>query len=195
MKRLHKPLGPDGYQVVRSNDAWPDHVARYLTTGAMLSWLRPESVADPACGDGSIVKTANSIRKIEQLYLGDISSPQIVELQQDRSLWSNRVEWFTGDAVAFLDKIVHVDAIVLTEILEHLEDPAALVRAARAKATYLIASSPINETEGQGNHEHVWSFSVPSYRQLLEGAGWIPVAYQELRFYPPFYDFQLWVCR
>ena len=75
------------------------------------------------------------------------------------------------------------------------QTPEDGLRAARAKATYLIASSPINETEGQGNHEHVWSFSVPSYRQLLEGAGWIPVAYQELRFYPPFYDFQLWVCR
>lgn len=194
MKRLHKPLGPDGYQVVRSNDAWPDHVARYLTSAAMLAWCKPDSVADPACGDASIVSAAARLWPIQRAFLNDISKPQIADLW-GKDLGVMNPSLSTMDAVEFINGMDHVDTIVLTEILEHLEDPAALVRAARAKATHLVASSPINETEGQGNHEHVWSFSVPSYRQLLEGAGWAPVAYQELRFYPPFYDFQLWVCR
>lgn len=160
----------------------------------MLAWLKPSSVADPACGDASVVRAAARLSQVERALLNDISKPQIADLW-GKDLGVNNPALSCLDAFEFMGSIGTVDAVVLTEILEHLEDPLALLKLAREHATYLVASSPINETEGQSNHEHVWSFSVPSYRNLLEEAGWTPIAYQELQFFPPFYDFQLWVCR
>lgn len=191
MKRLRAQLGPDGYQVVRSNDAWPDHKARTLVTASAIAWCRPDTVIDPACGDASIVSAAHRLWPIRKAYLSDISLPQIahlwgMDLGYDASL-------APGDAFEVLDGLPKVDVIVLTEILEHIEDPGALLALARTKAARVVASSPLDEDPGRGNHEHVWSFSKEDYRGLLEAAGWNPVAYHELSFFPPYYTFQLWV--
>ena len=189
-------MPPDGYQAVRDNHVWRDHELRLLTTAGAIAWLEPRSVADPACGDASIEIELLRLRNLDQLYLGDISAPQIeynqraAELNHGRTHVTHRV----CDAIDFLDGLVFVDVVVLTEILEHVEDPESILRAARGKASHLVASSPLGEKPEHNNHEHVWSWDKDDYRAMLVSTGWRPIAYQELSFDPPFYTFQLWVC-
>lgn len=192
MQRLHKQLGADGYQVVRSNDQWPDHQARALVTGSMVAWMHPHTVIDPACGDLSIVRAAHALKPIEFVQANDISIPQMADH------WGKdygfRCALTTKDAFDFLMDAEYADLIVLTEILEHLEEPVELLKLARMRASHLVVSSPIDEEPGRGNHEHVWSFSEDDYLGMLRESGWSPVAFHRLEFVPRYYDFQLFAC-
>lgn len=196
MRRRLPGRGKVNYQAIRDNFVWPDHVLRLLVTAGAIAWLNPETVLDPACGDASIVKAAHKLSPIKKAFLGDISQPQIAKH------WGYdfgfEAALYPTEAMELLnDLAIKVDVVVLTEILEHVEDPDAVVAAARAKGKYLVASSPINESESVGNHEHVWTWDEAGYREMLEAAGWKPKAYTEIAFpkgsgYP--YTYQLWVC-
>ena len=194
-RRLAEPLGPDGYQVVRSNFQWRDHEARLLATAAAVSWLKPSTVIDPACGDASIVTAANRLNPIDRAFLSDISQPQIDSL--DAVGLPYRASLLCGDAIKVMSTLPVCDLVVLTEILEHVESPEAVLSMAYHRAGHLVASSPLNEDPGVGNHEHVWSWDKQGYREMLESVGWVPVAYQEVSFYVPGwpYAFQIWTCR
>lgn len=187
-------MPPDGYQAVRDNHVWRDHELRLLTTAGAIAWLEPRTVADPACGDASIEMALLRLTNVDRLFLGDISRPQIEYISRAAELTKVPTEFFAGEALAFMDTLTFVDVMVLTEILEHVEDPESILRAARGKASHLVASSPRDEVVGQNNHEHVWSWGKDDYRAMLVSTGWKPIAYQELSFDPPFYTFQLWVC-
>jgi 2-polyprenyl-3-methyl-5-hydroxy-6-metoxy-1,4-benzoquinol methylase len=192
VRRLREPLPQAGYQVVRDNFAWPDHVLRLLVTAGVVAWLQPNSVCDPACGDASILEAAHRLRPFHKAFLSDISEPQVAAL---RPTFPAVLE--VSDAQTALERLPeNVDVIVLTEILEHIEDPGLLIRAARDRAKYLVASSPIDEQEGMGNHEHVWSWSRQSYADMLRAESWRPKTYTEIDFpgsgYP--YTYQLWAC-
>ena len=190
-RRLRPALDASAYQVVRSNRTWNDHIFRTYATGAAVAWLAPRTVCDPACGDASIVNAAHSLREIEKAYLSDISAPMIA------ALWGTETHGYEAalNVGPALESMREADVMILTEVLEHLEDPDELLREARKYAPALVASSPLNEFEAHGNHEHVWGWDRDGYREMLVAAGWDPIAYQELSFFPPFYTFQLWVCR
>lgn len=191
--RLRRSITAD-YQVVRDNFTWTDHVLRLMVTAGAVAWLKPESVIDPACGDASIVEHAHRLSPILRAELNDLSVPQIA------LLWGKefgfKANLGNGDAAAFLESVDSADVVVLTEILEHVEDPDRLVALARAQGKYLVASSPINEEQDVGNHEHVWAWDQLGYRQMLEAGGWKPRAYIEIAFPTPGfpYTYQLWVC-
>lgn len=188
------------YQVERSNDRWADHQLRTLVTGATIAWLQPDSVFDPACGDGSIVAAADRVRPIGHAFLADVSEPNIDRLVRDR-----RTGW--QYAIASIETFIDlpnqigsafygdVDVIVLTEILEHLVNPDVILAQAKQKARHLVASSPeMRPGQVDGNPEHIWMFDADGYREMLEAAGWQVVQHTTLRFNSD-YDFGIWVCR
>ena len=188
--RLGDGLGVEDYQVVRSNWQWSDHILRTYATAGMLSWLMPETVCDPACGDGSVVIKANELREIGKAYLSDISAPSIALLKLQPLRFDSEIS--IGPA---MENLHDVDAVVLTEILEHLEDPSELLGAVRRHSRFLVASSPLDERVIGGNPEHVWGWTKAEYREMLVFNGWMPIAYQELSVRPHAYTFQLWACQ
>lgn len=182
------------YQVARSNEMWPDHVLRTLTTAAHIAWLKPPKVIDPACGDGSIVLAAHRLQPIEHAMFGDIGRANILSVKR-----MSPVGWVTevGDVVDLLraQPIASFDVVVLTEILEHLEDPVAVAREARRVGRNLIASSPeMRPGQTDSNPEHLWMFDGDGYREMLIEAGWVPSQKTFLGFPASMYDFQVWVC-
>lgn len=189
--RLNEPTGHDGYQGVRDNMSWPDHRYRTFLTTAAIRFLGPQTLADPACGDASIENSIELMRV--KMYLNDISRSQI-EMIQMASLVPPDVQCM--DVYDHVEYIPQVDVIVLTEILEHLEDPDKLVRMASKKARYLIASSPISERSNT-NHEHVWGWDEDGYSEMLRNGDWTPTTvvkqYMNLSGLP--YDFQIWTAR
>ena len=190
-KRLVRS-GDVDYQVLRSNDAWADHQARTLVTGSLIAWLKPESVLDPACGDASIVAAAEDHRPIASVTVSDISVPnaqQVQAVHPGYRVWSCSISEALGQDGAY-------DVIVLTEILEHLEDPDLIVRMAREKGRFLVASSPVMRVgQVDRNPEHLWMFDAVGYREMLEGAGWVIGSFTLIGFPETEYDFGVWVCR
>ena len=95
-----------------------------------------------------------------------------------------------------LNKIGQVDTVILTEILEHLEDPDLALRKAIRHSRWLVASSPIiPEGVEDPTPEHLWGFDMDGYRQMIENAGWTPMARSEMRVLEHPYNFQIWIAR
>jgi len=186
------------HQYERHNSTWVDHVARENVTAALIAWLKPSSVIDPACGDGGIVLLADRIHPIGKIVLNDISKPDYDYMREATAGLSHvEVECASAeDAMrARVEMPLGFDVVVLTEFLEHVEDPDAILRLARQRATYLIASSPeMRPGQVDSNAEHIWMFDGEGYDQMLQGAGWHPFHKTHMGF-PGFdYDFQIWAC-
>lgn len=193
---MRQYLGPRpvvDYQVHRDNGRWPDHVARSYVTGGLLAWLKPLSVLDPACGDASIVRIAHRNWPIDEIYLGDISK-QNVDASMKYFTGGNAVA-HVGDAVDMIASTTNVDAIVLTEFLEHVEDPDAVLALSRKHAKWLVASSPVMRPgQVDQNKEHLWMFDADGYEEMLMLSGWEATQRTFLHFKSE-YDFGIWVCR
>jgi 2-polyprenyl-3-methyl-5-hydroxy-6-metoxy-1,4-benzoquinol methylase len=199
-QRLERPEGFD-YQVLRSNDHWPEHRLRTLVTAGIIAWLQPESVLDPACGDGSLVTHALDVRTtkpIKHVYLNDISTPNIEALQVAAGLRLAMVgAKLSNLPINELLSVVNgqVDVIALTEILEHLDDPDATLRLAKLHGRHLVASSPImRPRQVDDNPEHLWQFDREGYEEMLTGAGWRIQQFTFIEFSTQ-YDFGVWVCK
>lgn len=190
--RLDHP--PFDYQSApaRSNFLWRDHTVRTFVTGGIIASLAPDTIMDPACGDGSILAAAYDLRPFKMAYLGDITDKngKICGMFPASGL-----RWQRGTIERSLDAFPKVDVVVLTEILEHLDDPDKVLKLARAKGSQLVASSPeMRPGQIDDNPEHLWMFDRAGYRDMLVGAGWQPYEYTKLEFETQ-YDYGIWVCR
>jgi len=164
---------------------------RLWTSATALALGAPETVCDPACGDASVVTAAHALSPIKRAILGDISPDTVAKLVPlDPGF---EVDRRVADASKTLRSLDHVDAIVLTEFLEHIIDPDAVLRLARQKARWLVASSPI--TDGRDHtKQHYWAFDMEGYREMLEEAGWKPKAWftANCEAHPYGLGFQVW---
>jgi 2-polyprenyl-3-methyl-5-hydroxy-6-metoxy-1,4-benzoquinol methylase len=186
------------YQIERHNETWCDHIARTNVTAGLISWLRPKSLIDPACGDGSIVLSADRTEPIERMVLSDISRPNYGLLGSviGEIPFTKGIDLHCQTIEEALRTDERFDLIVLTEVLEHLEDPDTILRQARTIASRLIASSPeMRPGQTDTNPEHLWMFDSDGYMKMLIAAGWTPIQKTGLAFLGLEYDFQIWVCR
>jgi len=194
------PRPPFDYQVERSNYAWQDHVLRTKVTGALISWFGPDTIIDPACGDGSIVAAAHKNAPITAAVMADISRPNFYVVGTGmRPFLPATLSVECQSIEETLAPERYFDLIVLTEILEHVEDPVSILRMARARAAILVASSPLIPDNGRidDNPEHLWQFDSIGYRDLLTSGGWNPVTLVPVSFFAEQfgYDFQIWAAQ
>ena len=201
MVRLRLPEHPAvDYQFARDNFGWPDHILRLQSEAALIAWFKPDSVLDPACGDASVVAASHRVRLIESALLGDISKPNFYNVGTImRPFLPPKTEVLNQSIEITLGVDRQFDVVVLTEILEHVDDPVMLLKLARARARFLVASSPVFEGSKllDTNPEHLWQFDAPGYSEMLKEAGWDPIVFMPLQFHIPGlpYNFQIWGAR
>lgn len=189
---------PDGYK----HDRWPDHVERVAASVRMINrWVvagRVRNAADLSCGDGAILRAVAP--HLEVALLGDLNgvSPQAqLEVAMAGARAVGAVE---GPLPDTLENIPDsgVDLFVLSETIEHMDDPDALLRAIAGKAHYLFLSTPLDEPFGSGNMEHYWGWGQADVHTMLQANGWSPL---EVELFTPAstrhmdhaYTFQLWM--
>jgi hypothetical protein len=158
------------------NEGWGDHTVRIAQTIALAHDMCPEgywTVADLSCGDASIAQGISA----GHLYLGDFAPGY-----PRQGMVEDTIESFTDDTL---------DLFILTETLEHVDDPDALLRRIRVKSKHLLLSTPLDEVSGV-NHEHYWVWGFYDIAEMLREAGWTPVLQRNV--YHTM-DFQIWGCR
>jgi hypothetical protein len=120
-----------------------------------------QTVTDLGCGDGSLLyrlKLGENAWGYE-LGIGDVTYGHSCGLDIRQQ-----------DIVNGAGDLAYGDIIIVSEVLEHLDDPVAFLR--RLPDRLLIASSPSRETGDWHNEIHSWAWDLDGYRDLLDRGGW-----------------------
>lgn len=152
---------------------WPDHQVRVAESIAFIRQMDVVSnrAADLSCGNGQIL---DGITAGVRIY-GDLAPGYEI----------------TGPIEETLARLDPVDLLICSETLEHLDDPDAVLRLARAKTSTIFVSTPTWETAAHNNPEHYWAWGLDDISEMLTAAGFTD---QRMRLLPlGFYTFQLWV--
>lgn len=150
----------------------PGHRAR-LTHAAMLVDVAvnlarikgfPATVSDLGCGDGGLLSLLAG-RNLEAW--GYDFCPANVEGWTERAVSAEFLDVFGADqAKAKLGTVT-----VVTEVLEHLTNPAVALRWIASWSRFVVASSPWDETPERHDECHAWAFDGDGYAELLGTGG------------------------
>lgn len=161
---------------------WADHVMRVQESIDFIhaTTVPPARriVADLSCGDAAIARGLQDTRLV---ILGDY-------VANDEYAFTGRIE----DTIRLVG---YADLFILSETMEHVDNPTWLLTQIRQRAGHLFISTPLDERD-DGNPEHYWGWDEDGVRELLEITGW-KVAERQL-FTPPtlerYYTYQMWMC-
>lgn len=183
---------PQGYR----HDRWPDHVERVKASADMIERYAGQirTAADLSCGDGALLNMIS--RHLTRAVLGDLNGVPVSASVSCRA----QVLETVGD-VLLPDSLTHLDPVdlfILSETLEHMDDPDDLLLRIGDVARYLFLSTPLEESADSGNLEHYWSWGQADVHWMLEAAGWSPLELELLRpvstrDLPGAYTYQLWM--
>jgi predicted TPR repeat methyltransferase len=121
-----------------------------------------KTVVDLGCGDGGMLSLLKESNIKSWGY--DLAPKNIKYANEVRNVDARYTD-FNNDST-----IEYADISIMTEVLEHLEDPHGVVRDLPSK--YLIASSPYHETDKNYYEFHLWAWDVVGYNNLLEDNGY-----------------------
>jgi hypothetical protein len=140
---------------------WSDHIQRVAFTQQFIREVLAErdltSVADLSCGDAAIPLGVGLQR--HKVFLGDY-------VEREGYDYHGRIE-------NTIISVPDVDLFILSETLEHIDDPVALLKLIRARADTLVLTTPLGEQD-DGNPEHYWGWDRDGVESVLELAGWWP---------------------
>lgn len=124
------------------------------------------SVTDLGCGDGGLLSL---LRSGMPAWGYDV---RVASVTNARPGCDVRLADFLTEPVEL------GDLAVLTEVLEHLDDPDGLLRG--LDVSWVVASSPADENIRRHDHTHVWAWDSAGYVDLFTGAGWVVVSHERV---------------
>ena len=139
------------------------------------------NTVDLSCGNAEIPR---ALAAVSEPMLGDLAPgyPFHGPLEDTIPRWAE-FAWGTRAGL-----------FVLSETLEHVDDPAGVLAAIRPHATSLLLTTPMMPG-GDTNPEHLWCWNRLGVEDLLAGAGWTVDLFSSLDTRPfgdPYY-YGLWI--
>lgn len=155
---------------------------------------KPSNLVDLGCGNGTLLATIAASLKQGEFAGIDLSPAQIASNQTANP----NVNWLAYDLCGNVSLPEGMEgrfqAVVSSEVIEHVESPEVFLTRARGLAReggklYLSTQSgKVRETERRVGH--VRHFSATEMWELLVSAGWNPIAVWNEGF--PFHDLSKW---
>lgn len=186
---------PAGYK----HDRWPDHVERVAASVDLIRRYASaiHTAADLSCGDGAILRAL--LPELDLAWFGDLNGVDfgwVGALPPEAGEVMSTEPGLLPGALTQLPE--PVDLFILSETIEHMDDPDALLREITRHSRYLFLSTPVDETADVGNPEHYWGWGLADIQDLLFETGWTPMEQQTLQpqttlYLPNAYRFQLWM--
>lgn len=181
------------------DDYWRKMAAPRFRTETFIKLLEGMGegrLVDLGCGDGRFLRALQDHHRPWTLCGIDLSESQI---EMNKKTMPG-LEWYSADLGAeklpFGCQGKTFDAVIASEIIEHVEDPVRFLSNARDLANpnggrlYLSTQSGrIGETERRVGH--IRHFSKPEMLALLNQVGWKPIRVWNCGF--PFHDVAKWV--
>lgn len=179
-------------------DYWRKMAAPRYRISTLLSLIdehHPGRVVDLGCGNGLLLSEIHRCHPTTALCGIDLSPAQV---EQNRARLPG-IRWFAADLTDASGLLAELcgkfDAVIASELVEHVDDAEVVLRNARLLASqggFLFLSTqsgPIREMERIVGH--VRHFSRDHTRALLMQAGWEPVRVWNCGF--PFHDLSKWL--
>lgn len=164
---------------------WMNHRFRVDLSASIINRMIDEwpieSVADLAVGDGRIIGQLLEVHRV--VY--DIAEANIDNL-------SIECEKTVADIDTSSVEMPEVDLVILSEILEHIENPDQILKNVRSKTKYIFISTPLNEGI-HVNPQHYWVWDDEGVGKMIEEAGFHKLAYLTFQFFPEQALYQIWV--
>jgi SAM-dependent methyltransferase len=182
--------GRDHYDALYQNQLageaeWLDRTARHKADSVehllKKNGIACETLLELGCGTGSVIRECKA-RGLAKTYIAVDYSATAVDFLRGRDV---DIETHVADVTAGdLALGRPVDVVVLSHVIEHLEDPRALLRSLRRlDFKYLVSEVPLDdllmgrlsalfqEDRTQNLAGHVQFFRAATFRRLLEASG------------------------
>lgn len=130
------------------------------------------TVSDLGCGDGGLL----SLIQADIEAWGYDFCPANADGWPERGVKAERLDVFGADR----DRVKFGAITVVTEVLEHLTDPAGALAWIREHSRLLVASSPWAENDLRHDVCHAWAFDKTGYRDLIVSAGFRVLRHAEV---------------
>jgi SAM-dependent methyltransferase len=175
------------------DDYWRFMAAPRARVARILDLVRlaaPASLLDLGCGNGQLLDEIARAFPAMKLAGLDLAARQLAE----NGARAPRIEWLQGDLSQPVAAPATFECITASEVIEHLDDPRALLANAHRLAgpgAHLIVSTQsgtVRETERRVGH--VRHFTADDMTALLEAEGWTPLRVWNEGF--PFHDLSKW---
>jgi hypothetical protein len=149
-----------------------------IALGKTTCGPEPGRVIDLSCGNAVIPRAIGGHFGCP-VVLGDFAGGYQFHGPIEESI-REVAEWRKGDAIGLF---------ILSETIEHLEEPDEVLMQIGSVADQLIVSTPIDE-RGAGTPEHIWSWDIEYVKALLHETGWTTTDTVEL-YLGEGYDYQI----
>lgn len=133
------------------------HRTRLYRTAALVRSLDPASVVDLGCGDGGLLSLLSGFDA-----WGYDFQPSNVAGWVERGVTAELRDVFNTRDVPRWGEVA-----VLTEVLEHVDDPHGVVEWVARNTRWVVASSPVGETPDAHADEHAWGWDIAGYLALF----------------------------
>lgn len=154
---------------------WQDHKDRIQSTIGFINKFvkgkKFKTIADLSAGDAAIINAIDIPNKI----IGDFYPA--FEYQ--------------GKIEDTIEQIDPVDVFILSETLEHVDNPLEVLKQIRNKTKYLIISTPQDNWDDD-NEEHYWAWDKDGVEELLNDAGFEAIDYMSEKLW---YTHQYWIAK
>lgn len=126
------------------------------------------SYSDLGCGDGGLLQLLIE-EGIDHAWGYDFC-PANAAGWKERGVVATSQDW--------TKKRVLGQVSILTEVLEHLEDPHGELRRISRVSDWVVASSPANESDVWHCPEHAWAWDYEGFAALFANNGWLVVRHE-----------------